>query len=355
MSGWAGVMRLGGVGDDLIVSSVLPFLRHKFGKVEVITKAPWHVVFENNPHIDKLSVWAEDTDPKLAPSAFNREIDRRAKEYDFFINLTHSVEASLAFFESQSQFWWPVEARRAVADRSYLEYVHTLCGDTSENYQPRFYPTDEEMERAATTRRVLGGDKRPLVGWCVSGSRLDKTYPHSHRAIARILKETGAGVVMFGAKGRDAALAQQINEEVQAQNSGLEGLHAAIQDGDKGTPWDLRRSLSLLRLCDAVVAPDTGLAWSVAVEDIPKIVMVSHASAKNITHGWRNTVTLHADPERVTCWPCHRLNDQIDTCTKAAKYDAAACMADIPVESVVSAVRKALATHVEVENEHAFV
>ena len=49
--------RFGGIGDNLIASAVLPGLRAKYGRVEVITQHPQHVVFENNPYVDKLSVY----------------------------------------------------------------------------------------------------------------------------------------------------------------------------------------------------------------------------------------------------------------------------------------------------------
>ena len=81
-----------------------------------------------------------------------------------------------------------------------------------------------------------------------------------------------------------------------------------------------------------------------AFEDIPKVIMLSHASEENITKGWLNTITLHADPERVDCWPCHRLHSDPSTCRKAKDKDvnAAACMADISVETIVQSVKKLL-------------
>ena len=72
---------------------------------------------------------------------------------------------------------------------------------------------------------------------------------------------------------------------------------------------------------------------------MPKIVMVSHASAENITKHWVNTTTLHADPDRVPCFPCHRLHNSIDTCTPNKDGGhAAACISDISVETIVCEV-----------------
>src|SRR5208283_4435475 len=122
-SGWCLVSRCGGYGDNLITSSTFPLLRKKYGKLEVISRAPHSLVFENNPHIDKLVVLPEDEKPVDNLTA-NREWARRARGHDFAICLSYSCEVSLALFEVQGQFWWPEKARRLLFDKSYLEFVH---------------------------------------------------------------------------------------------------------------------------------------------------------------------------------------------------------------------------------------
>jgi len=69
--------------------------------------------------------------------------------------------------------------------------------------------------------------------------------------------------------------------------------------------------------------------------------MVSHASAENITRHWINTTTLHADPDNVPCWPCHRLHNSIDTCVPFKPgTEVAACMADISVETLMDNIQR---------------
>jgi hypothetical protein len=67
-------------------------------------------------------------------------------------------------------------------------------------------------------------------------------------------------------------------------------------------------------------------------------VMVSHASVENITKHWVNTTTLHADPNRVPCWPCHRLHDDPSTCVVNKEENGAACISDVSVENLVRTV-----------------
>jgi hypothetical protein len=78
------------------------------------------------------------------------------------------------------------------------------------------------------------------------------------------------------------------------------------------------------------------------MEPMPKIILLSHASPENITKHWVNTTTLHADPEKISCWPCHQLHDEIGTCRKAENANAAACISDINHEAVLIAAKAAL-------------
>ncbi len=329
---WACVARYGGVGDNLIVSAVLPALKQKYGHVEVVTQTPQHVVFENNPFIDKLAVHQPGDVPGESAEAWKRWHDVRAKEYDLFVNLSHSVETLHAFLPAQTQASWPVEWRRKFAKGSYVETAALICGVDPKDCAPGFFPTEEELVKAEETLSKIG---RPVIGWVLSGTRIDKIYPASTLAVARLIRELGVSVILFGAPGRDFEMAVRIQDHVRRQNGSLDGLHAACDEKPENQNWPIRRVLTQLQHCDLAIGPDTGPMWGVASCSVPKIMMVSHASVENITRGWTNTVTLHADPERVPCWPCHRLHDTLDTCTPDETGKAAACISSISVEDII--------------------
>jgi hypothetical protein len=176
----------------------------------------------------------------------------------------------------------------------------------------------------------------------LSGTRVDKVYPYATYAIPRIIKEIGAPVlVMGGAHDIEHSMALAIKDSVTLTNGTRDGLHLAIPASGGEKCWPLRSSLSLALTADLVVTPDTGTAWAVAFEPMPKIVMVSHASVENITKWWVNTTTLHANADRVPCWPCHRLHDDKSTCVQNKEGNGAACISDISVEDLVCAVAKA--------------
>jgi FkbM family methyltransferase len=339
---WAGFARMGGVGDNLIAASVCRPLKDLGYMVEVISQEPMAELYINNPHIDKLSVYGKDDWPQ-DQNAWQQWFAMRSKEYDRFVNLSHSGEALHAAFPGMTQFWWPEKFRRKLFGGSYLESTHDLLG-VPHTFSRLFWPTEEEVDWAAGILSKVA--VKPIVGWVICGTRLDKVYPYQQQTIARLIKEAGVSVVMTG-RGPgtpDFEIAAEIMKMVTAQNGTVDGLYHIGQGPPTHAPTKLRNVLSLLQQCDLVVGPDTGPMWAVAMEPIPKIMLHSHASVENITKHWVNTVSLHADPKQVSCWPCHRLHNDKSTCRMNEHDNGAACISNIAPDTVIAAARKLLGT-----------
>lgn len=346
---WAAVCRFGAHGDDLIAASVFPYLARKYN-LEVITNKPCGVVFENNPHIAKLTYLHEDDVPAGTGLEWQQYFDRRGHEYEFFINLSHSCEGLLAFAPVQTQFYWPTPWRQWWCNRSYLEAVADIVGAPYAFGDPLFFPTEEEWQKAVETKAKVG---ERCIGWIVAGSRLDKFWPQSALAISRLIRELGVPVVMFGGYDHERNVSEQVMKFVEQINSTHEHLHEAMTRKDAaGTvthDWPIRRVLTQTMLCDLVISVDTGPAWAAAMCGMPKIMLLSHASEENIVKHWQGEVrVLKADPARVSCAPCHLLHDDAKTCTALSGKSmeetngGAACMDDIAVEAVIQAARELL-------------
>jgi ADP-heptose:LPS heptosyltransferase len=339
MKGWAGVARLGGLGDNLVAASVLRPLKRLGYMTEVITSELAHVVFHNNPFLDKLSVKTEKDIPQ--GENWQKWFVSRAKEYEVFAHLSHSMEVRHALHVDSTAFNWRPEYRRKLCAGSYLETAHDIVG-VPYDFGPLFFPTDEEREKVAEITRKQVGDRYAV--WVISGSRVDKIYQYAPIAIGRVIKELDIPVIVMGVGARQNEMAQSIKDAVATHNSTRDKIHVCVSHEGQGVDQQMpvRIPLTTAMMADLVVTPDTGTAWAVAMEQMPKIVMVSHASAENITKHWVNTTTLHADPQRVPCWPCHRLHNDISTCVPDKDVGkGAACMGDISVETVVQAVDKA--------------
>jgi ADP-heptose:LPS heptosyltransferase len=336
MNRWAGIARFGGVGDNLVAGSPLKALKRMGYMTEVITGGVYSNIYHHNPYIDKLTIKNTDTDlPKDDMKAWQKWFDSRAKEYDIFVHGSHSMEGRHALFDNMTSFWWPEDYRRKLCAGSYLETAHDLA-QVPYDFGPLFFAGPEEYAMAFLTKKKIA---ERFILWVISGTRIDKVYPYAPHAIARIIKEVGAPVLLMGGPSeKERSMADKIVEVVSVTNGGRDGLYKAVPDSGGEASWPLRTSLTMALCADLVVTPDTGTAWAVAFEPMPKIVMVSHASAENITKHWVNTTTLHADPNRVPCWPCHRLHNEPSTCRANKEGNGAACISDITVEKLVQTV-----------------
>lgn len=348
MKRWACIFRAGGVGDNLVAGSVLRPLKRMGYMTEMMTSGHASDVFLNNPFIDKLTVKQDGEIPGGAE--WHKWFASIMGGYDIFINLSHTMETLHAVRSGESAFWWPPAYRRKRCGGSYLETAHDIVGVPHE-FGPLFFPTDEERERAALDKVKQFGARYIL--WVLGGTRIDKTHPYATHTIARLIKELDTTVVMMGHGNQQWEYANAVQTEVRRTNSTDDGLVLALTPPDQiakieeGGPrhWGLRRSLATALAADVVVTPDSGIGWAVAMEPMPKVALISHASVENITTHWVNTVSLHADPNRVPCWPCHCLHDTIDTCVRAThvgQATAAACISDIPVEDIVEAIARAI-------------
>jgi ADP-heptose:LPS heptosyltransferase len=186
----------------------------------------------------------------------------------------------------------------------HIEAVGDICEVPTTNWS-RILST--EAEEAAAEKNQDAGRRQSAC--LVTSARVDKVWPPSAGVIARLLKDVDLPIIMLGAPGKDFELAKQVQEQVKVLNGSDRNLHLALSTNLEFPNWPIRRVLAQALAADVVVTPDTGPAWAVAQKPMRKIVLLSHASQENITKGWKNTLTLHADPS-VACWPCHLLIDR---------------------------------------------
>jgi ADP-heptose:LPS heptosyltransferase len=343
MNRWAAICRLGGMGDNLVAASPMRALKRLGYMTEMICNEKNHVVYLNNPHIDKLAIKEPNRDlPQGDQLAWQKWFLSRSYEYDIFAHLSHSMEGRHALFPALTSFWWPQDYRRKICAGSYLETAHDIVG-VPYDFGPLYFHTDEELDYAREVKSKIG---ERMIVWVISGSRIDKVYPYTDTAITRIIKELNIPVVMMGVGEKERAMALVVQEQCKIHNSKLDGLHLCltVEGAERGGTgdWPIRRSLAMAHIADLVISPDTGPAWSVAFEPMPKIILHSHASVENICKHWINTVSLHADPDRVPCWPCHRLHDDPSTCVANEANNGAKCISDISVEAIFEATKMKL-------------
>ncbi len=308
----AGVVRFGGHGDAVWSSSPIALLKEEGFHVTVYATAGGADVLRHDPHIDKLITIPEGA---LSNDELIAWYAHEGVKFDRWVNLIGSVEGRLLAHVNELPFWWPHDVRQELMGANYLEEIHRFAR-VPHDFRQRFYPTADEVAWRDKMRALLPG---PLVVIAPSGSSPAKYWPHSQR-LMELLAERGVYSTVLGARLPDDVV-------------GLEPFGSVV-----GMEWPLRNALTWACGADAVVATESVVANAVALEEMLKVVTLSHSSAENLTKHWRNTVGL--EPRNVSCHPCHRILSTLDFCPKAPgpRPNAALCQHVIEPEIVAGLV-----------------
>ncbi len=376
------IARMGAHGDALMASSILPWLKSKGWTISFISRNAGCDVLKHDPHIDELILLAAG---QVKEEELPHYWQAWQKRFDRFINLAHSVEGDLLKQPGRADYHWSDEQRRALCDRSYLGYLHRLAG-VPKPYRVRFYPSAEEeiwarqkakefsVRQDRSSSSPLAGEVRrggerlrtefsigdisygcapptptlPSRGrefdrsqrkdgsknsggfilWCLRGSAVHKWWPYGPQAICRLLAKTDLNIILTGDAGA-GALAQEILTAAGNYHGDTWRVHTMC-----GT-HSIRQIMALAHNAAAVVGPETGVMNAVSMQKVPKILLLSHSSAKNLSDDWINTTAL---APQTSCYPCHRLHFDHSWCPQDEATGAAACAANITAEQVVDAV-----------------
>lgn len=304
-----GIVRSGNFGDALWGGSVAAQLKKQGFHVTMYVERFGEEVLRHDPNVDRLIVLEREVVPL---GEWARYFEHERKRYTRWVNLIQSGEVELLKTPDQASFYWPPATRRALCDRNYVEFMHEVAEVPYELGQ-RFYPTDAERAWAKKGRAEFAGRVVVLGN---GGSTAPKWWPYAP-ALAQLLAELGIHVIVVG---------------------DLKGLEYPESDHihvlGTGT-WSIRQSIAFAMQADAVIGQETGLLNAVALEAVPKVVMLSHSSHKNLTRDWEEVVALHGTP---ACYPCHQIHYTHAHCPQDEATKAAKCQASIPIEDVIQAL-----------------
>ena len=314
------VVRLGAFGDNIMASSILPWLKSQNYHITFYTSDHGYPVIKHDPHIDRFIIQGKD---EIPPQFLGEFWKYTAKKYDKWINLSESVEVSLLAAPGHTNHEWPNSVRAKYMDVNYLEFTHEIA-EVPPPYLPKFYSTLEE--RAWARKQVNNFGKRNIL-WSLSGSSPHKTWPHLDAVIASImLAYNDVHVVLVGDE-----LSQILEQGWQKEPR----VHC------RSGKWSIRESMAFAEVADLIIGTETGLLNAAGMMDTPKIVTLSHSSPHMLTKHWKNVTNL-VQPEGVGCpkYPCRQLHYTWEHCMKYETENvvAAVCQQEITPSMMLKAV-----------------
>ncbi len=313
----AAVIRYGAFGDVLQTASILPALKKQGFHITYFCTPRGVEVIENDPHIDRFVIQEEDAVPNHELRDYFKYLE---KTYTKVINMCETVEGIILPGPDRAHFYWPKEARHRICNQNYVEQQHLIAGVPYNTPEVRFYETKEE--KAWALRELPAG---LLVAWVLTGSAAHKIWPHVDDVITDLLKNFP-----------DITIAL------------LGGPKEQMLEGDWDHPrvlrrvgrWPIRNVMAFAKQAEVVVGPETGVLNAMAMEDMAKVLLLSHSTVENLSRDWVNTTSLAADD--VSCYPCHQLHlTGWQYCNRHPK-GTAACQYMIGPERVYEAIAKTL-------------
>lgn len=325
------VIRYGAIGDQIMVSSILPLLQKQGYHVTYNTTPEAQQVLLHDPHVDEWLLQDKDQVPNAQLGPYWDQFKNKGR-YDKIINLCESIEGSLLTLPGRIQHGYSPETRRKMFDDiNYLERTHDIAG-VSHKFHQKFYMTDEEKEWAMNERPK----DAPVIMWAINGSSPHKVYPYVNVVAAWLMQNTNAHLYLVSDPTIGVTLQDAIMLTLQQDGIDTSRIHPI------GGKYKIRETLSLCMVADCVVGPETGPLNAVAFEDIPKVIYLSHSSRDNLTKHWKNAKVLEPIRSQAPCYPCHRLHFDWSHCHQDQESAAALCAAAIPAKKLFETIIEAL-------------
>lgn len=308
------IVRPGAYGDALWGGAVAKQYKQLGYHVTVMTGPVGREALRADPHIDRIittpSGMLDDEQLLLFYLWWS-------KKFTKWVNLVGAVEGRMLPHPNEIQYHWPLGVRQARMSRNYYDAIFELADlptPSAAELGQRFYPDQAEAAWAAEQRTKLFPGK--LVVLAPTGSGGPKTWPHVQAFLDR-MSAAQVYVLVLG----------EIRVDIEAKD-----FYQVIV----GKELPMRRAMALSQLADVVVGEETGILNAVASLDMPKVVLMSHSRADQLTRDWKNTIAM--EPAGIPCHPCHRLHRAFEFCTRDANTGWSACQAALGPDLVADQV-----------------
>jgi ADP-heptose:LPS heptosyltransferase len=310
------VIRLGAIGDLIMITPLLKQLKEDEYHVTVCVKPHASAVLLHNPYIDKL---IKDNPPN--DGTLDQHWEKMGEGYDKVINLSGSIEGSLMPRSNSELGQLSKEERHEKCNKNFYDATMEWAGyRDKKGLCGELFFSRSERRMAKKYREKFAGQF--VVLWSLSGSSIHKAYPYTFHVISALTQKYSD--MVFITTGDEIC---QILEQDLVNNPQVK-----CHSGDP-----IRKSMALVEHVDCVVGPDTGMMHAAGCYDMPKILLMSANTEENISKYWSNQVTIHGDCD---CYPCHKLVYNASDCVLDAKLEIPKCMAALEPKKVFREIEK---------------
>lgn len=304
------IIRLGAIGDTVIITPLIKLIKQDGYHVTVMTSKTGAGILRHNPNIDKILLPPEDDN-------LDKYLEEIKSQFEKVVNLTGSIEKDLALITGPEHVFKNKEFIRKECDVNYYDHTNKLGGYDVTGLNGELYFSPLEHSEAKRFCKKFAG--KFVILWSLAGSSYHKTYPYSEYVAQALLKYSDIVILTVG-----DGLAQLL--EWQLPNT--------KNYSDK---WPIRKSMIMTKYVDLVIGPDTGILHAAGCFDTPKIILLSAVSEENVPKYWKNKIVLSAP---VPCNPCYRIVYNREACPLELGLNSPVCMSKLPSKMVFEAIEQ---------------
>ena len=241
------VIRYGGFGDVLQISSVIKLLKDSGKKVCVNVTERGEEILANDPNVNELFIQKNDQIPNFELGDY---WDRISPLFDKVYNLGGIVEQGLLSVADDEIYNAPHDERHEKLNKNYSEALHNHA-EVPHIFKTRFYPSSSEIKWVKEQRRSMRlGLGHFVILIALSGSSVHKAYPQMDAVMAQMLiKWPDVRFIMVG------------DPMCQMLEVGWESESRVFLRSGK---WSIRQTLAFAQTVDLVVGPETGVLNAVS-------------------------------------------------------------------------------------------
>jgi len=281
------VVRHGGLGDAIMASCVLPYIKKDGYEIIFHGNQRGEEVLRYNPHIDEWWMYEDGSIPIDDVPDYYKKI---ARDFDETVILTGVIENQFLVSLGHPEYLTSIEERREkIGNRNYYDAHVEVLGYKPNKPMAEIYFSKEETAKGKTWKRK--NKKFFKIVWVLIGSSVQKIYRYFEPVVRTFLgKHENVKIFTVGAY-ESKLLTFNHERVVNTMSSPLE--------------LSFRDSMLLTKYADLVIGPETGILAAAGCFKTPKICLLSHAGKNALTKYWQNDYSFQAP---CSCSPCYFLH-----------------------------------------------
>ncbi|MBF0377086.1 MAG: lipopolysaccharide heptosyltransferase II [Desulfamplus sp.] len=378
------------VGDAIMTTPVIRAIRKSYPNAHITLLAkPWVIpVFSNNPYIDEIMVYENETRHNKGLGTLRLVKDIRKHSFDVAILMQNAFEAGLITFLAgiPVRIGYNTDGRGLLLNPSIkmdkrlkkghlIDYYrgilkgsnHKFCGNLrhfiDDGRKLDLFISDVERTEALKTLASYGIDspKKPVIGINpgATGGTAKRWFPERYAELAKRLSEKfNTKILIFGGQA-DKELGDTINKIVSQSNA--QTINQANRQSinpqssnqivnnqsdneliNQATPicvnlagkTTLRQAFALIEKCDLFITNDSGLMHAAAALGTKQIAIIGSTDHIATAPSSPNSVMIRVP---VPCSPCLKVHCPKDK----GDIDHHVCMNKITVDIVMKKVLQA--------------